>query len=122
MNMFNTVINIKVNNKLPNVEIKKNHENIKIKGIEESENCKVKIENETKTDDENKDDDVEDNSYEENFKHDDSDSMEYKNETECMSWAFNEDITCTHGNFFSLVYNVYNFTEYFLNDIRTINY
>lgn len=100
MNMlFNTVINIKVNNKkLPNVEIEKNHENIKMEDIEES-NCKIKNENETKMDDEHKDDDVEDNSLEENIKHDDSDSMEYKNETECMSWAFNEDITCIHGKF-----------------------
>lgn len=99
MNMFNTVINTKINNEqLPNVEIEKNHENIKMEDTEES-NCNIKIENEIKTDDEHKYEDVEDNSFEEKFKHDDSDSVEYKNETECMSWVFNEDITCTHGNF-----------------------
>lgn len=56
----------------------------------------VRTENESKIDDEHKDDDVEYNSQEEKDKHDDSDSID-NNDTEYMSWMFNEDITCSHG-------------------------
>lgn len=56
--------------------------------------CKIKNELDSKIDDDHKEYDNEEN--EEKEKHDDSDSLD-KNNMECMSWVFNEDITCSHG-------------------------
>lgn len=56
-----------------------------------------KIERESKTDEEPKEDDGEENCHEEKDKHEDSDFLENKNDTECITWVFNEDITCPHG-------------------------
>jgi len=103
MNILSSVIAKKNSDKLVN---EKNHKNIK------ADNTEITI-NESKTDDEHKEDDVEDTSHEEKEKHDDSDSLDNKNETECISWVFNEDITCTHGtliiNIFLVFINNYKF-------------
>lgn len=105
-NILSSVIAKKVNDELANEELK--YDSTKMDGskIIKSESS-VPIESESKTDDEHKDDDVEDNSHEEKDKHDDSDSFDNKNDTEYMSWGFNEDITCPHGrliiqNFYSM--------------------
>lgn len=77
---------------------------VKIK-VDDAENNtepdnKIKNESDSKTDDDHKDDDAEEN--EEKEKHDDSDSLD-KNNMECMSWVFNEDITCSHGNNYLII-------------------
>ncbi|XP_025414514.1 ubiquitin carboxyl-terminal hydrolase 48-like isoform X2 [Sipha flava] len=97
-NILSTVIAKNVNDELANEEKKIKQEVIN-ENYEKNNlhNGVVKIENESKTDDEHKDDDVEYNSQEEKDKHDDSDSID-KNDIEYMSWIFNEDITCSHGN------------------------
>jgi len=98
MNILSSVIAKKNSDKFAIEE--KSHEKIK---INDTENI-VKFENDSKTDDEHKDDFVEDNSFEEKEKHNDSDSLDNKNETECISWVFNEDITCPHGK---LIINIF---------------
>lgn len=57
--------------------------------------CKIQTERETKINNGHKEDD-ENNSHEDKEKQDDSDSLD-KNDTEYLSWVFNEDITCPHG-------------------------
>jgi len=96
-NILSSVIAKKVNDELANEE--KKYKSSKINNSKNISECSIKIESEVKTDDENKEDDVEDNSHEEKDKHDDSDSFDNKNDTEYMSWGFNEDITCPHGRF-----------------------
>lgn len=100
MNILSSVIAKKHCDKLSNQET--NHESIKIDDAEVlvKSDC---VQNESKTYDEHKEDDIEDNSHEEKERHDDSESLDNKNETECISWVFNEDITCTHGK---LIYNI----------------
>lgn len=95
-NILSSVIAKKVNDELANEE-QKYDSNKKDNSKNISERL-IPNESESKTDDEHKEDDVEDNSHEEKDKHDDSDSFDNKNDTEYMSWGFNEDITCSHGN------------------------
>jgi len=96
-NILSSVIAKKVNDELANEEQK--YDSNKIDNSKNIAECLIQNENELKTDDEHKEDDVEDNSHEEKDKHDDSDSFDNKNDTEYMSWGFNEDITCSHGRF-----------------------
>lgn len=58
--------------------------------------CTIVAGSESKIDNEHKEDDVENNSHEDKEIKDDSDSLD-KNDTEFLSWVFNEDITCPHG-------------------------
>ncbi|XP_026813170.1 ubiquitin carboxyl-terminal hydrolase 48-like isoform X1 [Rhopalosiphum maidis] len=95
-NILSSVIAKKVNDELANEEQK--YDSNKIDNSKNIAECLIQNENELKIDDEHKEDDVEDNSHEEKDKHDDSDSFDNKNDTEYMSWGFNEDITCSHGN------------------------
>lgn len=96
-NILSSVIAKKVNDELANEEQK--YDSNKRDNSKNISECVIPNESESKTDDEHKEDDVEDNSHEEKDKHDDSDSFDNKNDTEYMSWGFNEDITCSHGRF-----------------------
>lgn len=90
------VIAKKANDELAANEERNHEQNNKI-GNTGNNNFQIKSECESKTDDELKEDADEDYSLEEKDKHDDSDSLDNKNDMECMSWVFNEDITCSHG-------------------------
>lgn len=105
-NILSTVIAKKVNDDIVADEEKKIKQEIIDNGSEDNNlhDCLVQTENDSKTDDEHKDDDIEYISQEEKDKHDDSDSMG-KNDSECMSWIFNEDITCSHGK--SIIINLF---------------
>lgn len=99
MNIFTSVIAKKVNEELAEEE-RKARLNIKIKSEFEDKNEQdTEIENEQKEDDD-------DNSHEEKDKHDDSDSLDNKNDMECISWVFNEDITCPHGKLIVHTFNI----------------
>lgn len=102
MNIFTSVIAKKINEELA---IEERRSKMRLEGI------KIKSEFSFNTDDESKidkEDDVDENSQEEKDKHDDSDSLDNnKNDMECMSWVFNEDITCPHGKYIFEVLTYY---------------
>ncbi|XP_050442355.1 ubiquitin carboxyl-terminal hydrolase 48-like [Adelges cooleyi] len=100
MNILTSVIARKVNGE---ISIDNKHDLDVIK-TEVNSKCesKISIESDSKTDDEHKEDDdrmdAEDVSPEEKDKHEDSDYLDVKHDKECMSWVFNDDITCVHGD------------------------
>lgn len=72
--------------------------------IDDTVDSTEKIDKEIKTDDRLKEKDVTDKSHEDEDKHDDSDSTDNKlHSSTCLTWVFNEDITCIHGEFIILV-------------------
>lgn len=95
MNIFTSVIAKKINEELA---IKERKSVMNRTGIKVESELETETESVDQTDNEHKEDDIDDNSHEEKDKQDDSDSSDNKNDMECMSWIFNEDITCSHGN------------------------